>query len=106
MHIVPAMAGELSLSHRILFGLSLTPEPREVGLISLGLFAAVLVPLDVGLPPKDAGAFPVHVLRHQERPDIEPNAMIQIRIPANRLLRKRLPADEDVVRCLALEDGC
>ena len=70
------MSGELPFSGGVLFGLFFTPEPRVVGLVPLGLLAAVLFPLDVGLGPEDASAFLADILGHEEWPDIEADAVV------------------------------
>ena len=43
-------------------------------------------------------------LRSQERTDVEANAVVDVRLPADRLTIQRLPAHEDVVGRIALDD--
>src|SRR5437868_2197690 len=59
-------------------------KPRR----ALRITALVLTPLDVRLLAKDIG--------FHERPDVEPDAVVQVGFPANRLFPQGLPADEDV----------
>ena len=63
---------------------------------AVGVLAAVLVPLDVELGAQDAGL--------DERTDVETDTVVEVRVPAEGLLGERLPAHEDVVGRLALED--
>ena len=63
---------------------------------AVGVLAAVLVPVDVELGAQDAGL--------DERADVEADAVVEVGVPAERLLGERLPAHEDVVGRLALED--
>ena len=76
------------------------------GLVALRLFATVFVPFDVGLGAQDARAFFAagNVARH-EWADVHPHAVVDVGIPADGLLRQWLPADENVVRRLAVKDG-
>jgi len=67
---------------------------------ALHVLAPVLVPVDVGLLLQHSRAFPAHIGHAQEGPDIHPNAIVQVRIPAEGLLLQWLPADEDIVRGL------
>ena len=71
----------------------------------LGFFATVFAPLDIGFTAEQSGAFLADVCRHHKRPDIHPHAVVQIWIPAVCLFRNRFPADENVVRRLAVEDA-
>ncbi len=43
-------------------------------------------------------------LGRDEGADVEPNAVIQVRAPAERLILQRLPADEDVARRFTLQN--
>ena len=65
-------------------------------LAAVGVGAAVLVPVDRELGAEDAGG--------DERPDVEPDAVVEVGLPADRLLGQRLPADVDVEGRLAVED--
>ena len=65
------------------------PSPGRTGWI----LAAINTPLDVGVLAEDAG-------RH-EGADVEADAVVEVGVPADRLLGERLPADEDVVGRLA-----
>lgn len=65
-------------------------------LTAVGVLAAILIPVD-------AEPAAQHARRH-ERPDVQPHAVIQVRVPADGLLVQRLPAHIDVVGRLALED--
>ncbi len=72
------------------------PEPGKLVLVALRLGAPVLGPLDVGVLAEDA--------RRHERADVEPDAVVEVGVPADRLLGEGLPADEDVVGRLARQD--
>jgi hypothetical protein len=82
------------------------PEPRELVLGAVGLRAAVLVPLDARRGPQDARLLGLRTERAggHKRPDVKPDAVVDVGIPADGLLGERLPADEDVERRLALDD--
>jgi len=71
-------------------------EPR----CGLDVFASVFVPADVelGLPvvAQDFGG--------SEGADVQANAIVQVRVPADGLFREGLPADEDVVGCFTFQD--
>ena len=73
---------------------------REVEVVeALGavrVLAAILVPVDVELGAQDAGL--------DEGTDVEADTVVEVGVPAKRLLGERLPAHEDVVGRLALED--
>ena len=66
--------------------------PRRAGWI----FAAVDAPFNFRGFAKDAG--------FDEGADVHPHAVVEVGMPADGLLRERLPADEDVVGRLAFED--
>ena len=113
MQVVPPVAVELVATGEVgpLVEGAVTgaaPEPGEVGSGSqaLWLLAAVFLPVDVGLPAQNAGArAPTGAERGvQEGPDVEPHTVIEVRLPAEGLLVKRLPANERVVGRLARED--
>jgi hypothetical protein len=104
MDVVPAVAFEVGASgagQGRLFGM---PEPGVVGLFAVGLLSAVLVPFDVGLEAQDTGALSLYMVCIHEWTDIETHAIVEVRMPAEGLLLKWLPADQDVVRGLALQD--
>ena len=98
------MPGKLATPGGIGVGLIVAPKPRKTGFVAFGLLAAVLVPPDVGPEPKHPCASPAHILCHQERANIEPDSVVQVRVPADRLLGQGLPANEDVVGGLAFYD--
>ena len=86
----------------------LGPEPWEVLFLPLWLGAAVGagVLLHARRDAQDA-AIPapgVFRPRGQERTDVEANAIVDVRLPADRLTIQRLPAHEDVVGRIALDD--
>ena len=60
--------------------------------------AAVLTPRDLGLVAQDAGAGSAAraELNGHERADIDPHAVVDVRLPANRLFAERLPAHEEI----------
>src|SRR5271157_3489587 len=59
------------------------PEPGILLLGTLGLVAPVLGPLDVRGLAQDAGL--------DEGPNVHPDAVVEVRVPADRLFRERLP---------------
>ena len=73
---------------------------REVEVVealgAVGVLAAILVPVDVELGAQDAGL--------DEGTDVEADTVVEVGVPAKGLLGERLPAHEDVVGRLALED--
>jgi hypothetical protein len=72
------------------------PEPGILLLGTLGLIAPVLGPLDVRGLSEDACL--------DKGPNVHPDAVVEVRVSADRLLGKGLPADEDVVRRFAGQD--
>ena len=104
VEIVPAVAVGLGGAFEVLGLLVPGPEPGEVGFGALGFGATVFGPLDVGLPAEDAGTFLFDVLGVEEGADVEADAVVEVRVPADGLLVQRLPTDEKVVRWLAGED--
>ena len=68
------------------------------------VFASVFVPFDVGFVTQNACAGFFDVGARHERTDIEADAVVQIGIPADGLLRQRFPAHEDGVGGIAHED--
>ena len=85
------------------------PEPREVfaGTRLLGLSPPVLVPLDVGLPSEDSGtgAPALPQVGAHEGADVQADAVVEVRVPADGLGVERLPADKDTARRLAFKDA-
>ena len=84
----------------------IAPEPRELLLVAHRFLPAILVPLDVGSGVQDAGTFLAagEVLGH-EGTDIEAYAVVDVWFPTDCLFFYRLPADEEIKRRLACEDG-
>ena len=86
------------------------PTPDKPGELLFGahrLLAAVFGPLDgAGLGAQDAGSgfAALAELGTEEGADSEANAIVDVWIPADRLLVQRLPPDEDVVGRFAFED--
>ncbi|MFZ9937164.1 MAG: hypothetical protein ACO3JG_08890 [Luteolibacter sp.] len=101
MQIIPAAAVELGGAFEVFGGFVPGPEPGEVGFGPLGLGAAVFGPFDVGPPAEDAGVLLFDVLGVKEGANVEADAVVEVRVPADGLLVKRLPADEEVVGLLA-----
>ena len=91
---------------KVLRSLVPAPEPGIVRLVAGRFLAAILVPFDLRRGAQDAGvgAASVERPRGHERADVDPHAVVDVRVPADRLLVQRLPAHEDVVGRLALED--
>ena len=63
---------------------------------AVGVRSAILVPVNRELGPKDAG--------FDERTNIHPDTVVEIRVPANRLIGETLPPDINVVGRLTLEN--
>src|SRR5881396_2262610 len=78
--------------------LATLPEPGKVvtGPDTLGLRTAILSPLDLGVLAEHLG--------HDEGANVHANAVVQVGLPADRLLVERFPAHEDIVGGLAFED--
>ena len=70
----------------------------------LDVLAPVFVPLDIRFLAEDAGPFPADIGHREKRADVETHAVIEIRVPADRLSLDRLPTDEDVVGTLPRQD--
>src|SRR5439155_16714676 len=104
--VVPAIAVEGLAAGEVVCSSVPAPEPRKVLAIALRLLAAVLVPLGLGFGAKDAGASgPCSKgLCYHERTDVDPHAIVDVGLPADRLLAQRLPAHEEIMRRLAGED--
>src|SRR5271157_499171 len=86
----------MNIIHAIALEGTAGPEP---GILLLGtprFVPPVLGPLDVRVLPQDAGL--------DEGPDVHPDAVVEVRVPADCLLGEGLPADEDVVLGLAGQD--
>ena len=60
------------------------------------ILAAIFVPVDLRGPAQDAG--------FDEWADVEADAIVRVRLPADGLLLQWLPADEDVVGGLTFEN--
>ena len=65
-------------------------------LAAVGVLAPVLLPMDVERRPQHT--------RLDERAHVQPHTVVQVGLPADRLLVQLLPPHEDVERLLALED--
>ena len=66
--------------------------------------AAVLFPVDIWFVAQDAGTlFPDRGHGHKGA-DIEADAVVEVRLPAERLLLEGFPADEDVIRRFTFKD--
>src|SRR5262249_12269532 len=72
------------------------PEPGELLGGTLGLIARVLGPPDAGGLAEDPGGY--------EGADVEADAVVEVGVPADRLLGEGLPPHEDVVWGLARQD--
>src|SRR5680860_18940 len=96
MHVVNSLAGELAV----------VPEPGELRLFAHRFLAAVFFPVDVWLYTKYARALLAawDVLSH-EGTDVQSHTVVDVRFPADGLLLDRFPADENVERRFAFEDG-
>src|ERR1700693_1139795 len=99
MAVVPAVAVRLSAdSGEVLLLPIPAPKPREILFVSHGFLPAVLLPFNVGLGAQDAGAFlAAGYVLDEEGADVQAHAVVNVRIPADGLLAKRFPPDEDVV---------
>ena len=58
----------------------------------------VLFPRDVGFVAQDTGAFHADLGHGHKGADVEAHSVVEVGVPANRLLFQRFPANEDVVR--------
>ena len=107
MQIVPAVAVEHLTTSKVLRGFVPAPEPRIVVLVSVLLLAAILVPFDVRSSAEDASSFGLRAKgpRTYEGANVHTNAVVDVRLPTDRLLVQWLPADENVVGRLAFENS-
>src|SRR5438876_3237197 len=107
MKVIPAVAVKLSPAGKVLGAPVPLPEPGVILFGPVGLLTAVFVPLDVRGDSENARvpSAAIERFRRHERSDVYPNAVVQVRFPADRLLVERLPADEDVVGLFALENS-
>ena len=88
VQVVVPLAVELRAAGKVLGCLIPRPEPRELVLGAVRLRAAVLVPLDARRGPQDACLPRAGAERPggHERPDVEPDAVVDVGLPADRLL--------------------
>ena len=75
-------------------------KPRRGG----NVFATVFVPVDVGLVSQDSCAAFANVGDGEPGADVEADAVVEVRAPADGLFVEWLPAYEDVVGGFAFED--
>ena len=62
--------------------------------------------MEIRFGAQKAGApFSAGDVNRHERPDIKTDPVVDIRLPADRLLGEGLPADKDIVRLLPFKDG-
>ena len=82
------------------------PEPGKLRLVADRFLAAVFFPMNVRLGAQDPSAFLAagQILGHKWA-DIESHAVVDVRLPSDGLLLDRLPANENVERRLAFQDG-
>ena len=106
MQIIPAVTVEDFRTFEVLGTSVPTPEPREVFARTRRFLAAILLPLDLGRGAEDACALGTRALRFggHERPDVHSHAVVDVRLPTNRLLRQWLPPNEEIVGRLAGEN--
>lgn len=107
VQVVPAVAVEGLIAGEVLGLFVPAPEPGKIVFVSLRFFAAVFVPFYFGCGAQDAGVLRAGVqgARGHEGANVQADAVIDVRVPADGLLVEWLPADEDVVGGFACEDA-
>ena len=81
------------------------PEPGVFGFVAVGFLAAVFFPFDVGFYAEEAGAFlAAGEVGGHEGADVHADAVVEVGVPADGLLRERFPANEEVVGWPAFGD--
>ena len=106
MEVVPAVAVELLAAREVLCDLVPAPEPWEVVLVARRFLALVLAPSNAWSHPEDTrgSCSGRQGTRDNERADVNAHAVVDVGLPADGLLVQPLPANEDVVGRLAIED--
>src|SRR5262245_53766020 len=106
VEVVPAVPIELAPPREVVAGPVPTPEPGEVLARSLRVIAAISVPLDIRGNAQNAAAPvpPRQQLCREKGPNGHPHAIVDIRLPSDRLLSQTLPTHKDVVWRFALND--
>jgi len=104
MDVVPARAHILFAADRVGARFIFTPEPRVLVFGPNGLGAAILVVQLEWHRTEQPRAFATHITGHQKRPDVLADAVVEIGVPADRLILQRLPPHEDVQRRFAFKD--
>ena len=105
MDIIPAVADEFLAAGGIGARLFFAPEPGIVGFGALGFGAAVFVFEFERNRAEKAGSSFADITCQEKGADVLADAVVEVGVPALGLLFERLPADKDVERGLAFEDG-
>src|SRR6266446_8191095 len=105
MHVIPAVADACLTTAWIRTRFSFAPEPGIFLLRSAGLGASIFVFERERNSAEEARALFADIASKEEGADVLANAVVEVRVPALGLVFERFPADEDVERGLAFEDG-
>ena len=105
MHVVPAVTDACLTTAWIRARLSFAPEPGIFLLWSAGLGASVFVFESERNGAEDARALFADIAGKEEGADVLADAVVEVGVPALGLVFERFPADKDVERGLAFEDG-
>lgn len=95
VQVVVAVGAAVQLQALLEVGVTVRLHKQRFG-ADFRVLATILVPVDGHLVGEDA--------RLKEGADVEADAVIEIRIPADRLFGQRLPAHVNVIRRLAVGD--
>ena len=105
MDIIPTVADEFFAAGGVGARLFFAPEPGIVGFGAGGFGASVFVFECERNSAEQARSLFANVACQEEGADVLADAVVEVGVPALGLLFDRFPADEDVERGLAFEDG-
>ena len=105
MHFIPASAHEVLAAGGVGAGGFFAPEPREVGLRAVRFGAPIFVFERQRDATKQARAFFADIAGEKEGADVLADAVVEVGMPALRLVVQRFPAHENIQRGFADENG-
>jgi hypothetical protein len=88
--------GQMNIIDPIACERTVLPEPGKLFRVTLRLHAAILRPLDVRWLAQHVG--------HDKRADVDPRAIVEVRLPSDGLFVDRLPTDKNIIGWLAFKD--
>src|SRR4051794_37646612 len=104
MQTIPALTVKFPATREVPCPLVPSPKPWKVVFQTWRLRATLLAPHDVWLGSKDASPLPPDICGQHQRPDIHCYAVVEVGLPADRLMAQRFPSNKDVVRWLTFDD--